>query len=404
MSLTRRSGDSLAVQSGRLTHGGDAARPRIDSIDLLRGFVMIVMALDHTRDFFGAGGLNLRDVAEPALFLTRWVTHFCAPTFIFLAGAAAYLRGARGRSTSELGWFLLTRGMWLILIEFTFVRLAWRFSFDLNAFVFQVIWVIGVSMVFLAGLIRLPRSAVAAIGIGVIAGHNLLDGVHAEQFAAADWIWNFLHQPAVLHERGVVLFPLYSIVPWVGVIALGYAFGPIMLMDRKRRRRWLLALGSGVSIGFVLLRATNLYGDPAPWKIQGDWLATVLSFIDCEKYPPSLLYLMMTLGPMTLALAAFEHARGRVASWIILFGRVPLLYYVAHLYVLHTLAVLYATLRFGNSTWLFGGFPVRRPAHYGLPLPGIYAVWLFVVVALYPACRYFAALKRNRDAWWWGYL
>jgi uncharacterized membrane protein len=404
MSLTRSIDSSLPVQSGALAQAAQAARDRITSVDVLRGAIMVLMALDHTRDFFSPGGMNPRDVAEPALFLTRWVTHFCAPTFILLAGVSAYLSGARGRTTPELSRFLLTRGLWLILVELTVVRLAWRFNFDHTIFVFQVIWVIGASMVLLAGLIHLPRWAIAAVGLGMIAGHNLLDGIRAEHFAVAGWIWNFLHQPALLRGGGAAAYPLYSLVPWAGVMAVGYAMGPIMQLAQARRRRVLLVLGAGVSVGFVLLRATNLYGDPVAWTAHDGWLATALSFIDCEKYPPSLLYLMMTLGPMLLALAAFEHARGRLSAWLATIGRVPLLYYVAHLYLIHALAVIYAAISIGESAWLFAGSPLRKPLNYGMSLPGIYAVWLFVVIALYPACRWFAELKQKRRDWWLSYL
>jgi len=380
------------------------ARTRLNSIDLVRGLVMVVMALDHARDFFGHGGLNPRDVAEPAMFLTRWVTHFCAPTFILLAGMSAHLHGERVQDTRALARFLLTRGLWLVLIELTVVRLAWRFNFDYSALVFQVIWVIGASMIVLAALVHLPRWAIATIGLAMIAGHNLLDGIRPENLGAAGVVWNFLHQPALVRGPYVTVAPLYSLVPWVGVMAAGYAIGPIMQLDAAERRKWLLRIGAGVTLGFVVLRATNLYGDPAPWRVHEGWLATGLSFIDCEKYPPSLLYLMMTLGPMLIGLAACEGVRGRLADWITVFGRVPLFYYVAHLYLLHALAVVYASSVFGDSAWLFGGFPVRRPPAYGLPLPGIYAVWMIAVVALYPLCRRFAALKQKRREWWWSYL
>jgi uncharacterized membrane protein len=369
---------------------------------------MALMALDHTRDFFAAGSMNPRDIAEPAVFLTRWVTNFCAPTFILLAGVSAHLHGARGRSTRETSWFLLTRGLWLILIELTLVRFAWRFNFDLKIFVFQVIWAIGASMVVLAGLVHLPRRFIAVVGLGVILGHNLLDGIHAEHFVTAgwvwSWVWSFLHQPTLLRGGSSAAYPLYSLLPWVGVMALGYAMGPIMELEQARRRRLLLRLGAGVCAGFVVLRASNLYGDPVAWTAQDGWLATALSFIDCEKYPASLLYLMMTLGPAMMALAAVEGARGRLAGWVTTIGRVPLLYYVLHLYLIHGLAVLFATITLGDSTWLFGGAPLRKPVDYGLPLPGVYAVWLSVVVALYPVCRWFAALKQNRREWWWSYM
>jgi uncharacterized membrane protein len=380
-------------------------RPRLDSIDLLRGLVMVLMALDHTRDFFGASGMNPRDVTDPALFLTRWITHYCAPIFIFLAGISACLYGARGRSTGEVSRFLLTRGFWLMLIEFTLVRFGWTFNFYFDFFITQVIWVIGASMVVLAGLVYLPRWAIATIALVMIAGHNLFDGVRAEHFGAAGWIWNFLHQPALLQiGPETKLLARYPLIPWAGVMAAGYALGPVFKLDATSRRRWLVWTGVAVTAGFVALRAVNLYGDPAAWSARSGWLGTVLSFINCEKYPPSLLYLMMTLGPALILLALFERARGRLADWITTFGRVPFLYYVAHIILIHALAVAMAWAVFGDAGWLFGAFPPQKPATYGLSLPGLYAVWFLVVVALYPLCRWFAALKQRRREWWWSYL
>ena len=398
--------DSDAVQRGNYAvQAVTRVRARMDSVDLLRGLVMVLMALDHVRDFFGASGMNPRDVADPALFLTRWITHFCAPVFIFLAGMSAYLYGTRGRSTGETSRFLLTRGLWLILIELTIVRLGWRFSFNLDFFVFQVIWVIGASMVLLAALVHLPRGVIAVIGLTLIAGHNLLDGIRAEQFGAAAWVWNFLHQPDVLRGAGgTIAYPLYSLIPWAGVMAAGYALGPVMQLEADRRRRTLVWLGSAVTGGFLLLRGANVYGDPATWQLHGDWTATVLSFINCEKYPPSLLYLMMTLGPALILLAALEYARGRLAEWVSLFGRVPFFYYVAHIYLIHAAAVLLALAMGADSAWLFGGFPMHKPASYGLPLPAIYCVWGAVVVALYPLCLWFANRKRQGQQWWLSYL
>jgi len=404
MSLARSLDNGFSARSGALIQDQAAARSRINSIDLLRGLIMVVMALDHVRDFFGVSGGNVRDVGDAGLFLTRWVTHFCAPTFILLAGVSAYLYGARGHSTRDTSRFLLTRGLFLIVLELTLIRVAWRFNYDLSIFVFQVIWVLGAAMVVLALLVQLPRWAIAAIGLSIVAGHNLLDGVRAEDLGPAGFVWAFLHQPALLRAGGVGVYPLYSLLPWVGVMALGYALGPIMQREPSPRRRWLFGLGAGICVGFVLLRATNLYGDPAAWTSHESVLSTMLSFIDCEKYPPSLLYLMMTLGPMLMLLALFEGARGRVAGSIITIGRVPLLYYVAHLYLIHALAVLYATVTVGDSTWLFAGAPLRKPAGYGLPLGGLYIVWLLVVVSLYPVCRWFADLKQRRREWWWSYL
>jgi uncharacterized membrane protein len=382
-----------------------AGRVRLDSIDLLRGLVMVLMALDHTRDFFGASGPNPRDIADPALFLTRWVTHFCAPTFIFLAGVSAFLYGERGRSVSQVSLFLLTRGLWLILIELTVMRFCWTFSFPINVFVMQVIWVTGASMVVLAALVHLPRWAIATIGLAMIAGHNLLDGIDAEELGNAAWLWKLLHEPGLIeigpHTR---LFVLYVLVPWSGVMAAGYALGPVFRLDRASRRSFLLGTGAAVTVGFIVLRASNVYGDPDAWSVQESVLATVLSFVDCEKYPPSLLYLMMTLGPALILLALFQRAHGAIAGVVTTFGRVPFFFYVVHVAFIHALAVGFAWITAGDIGWTFGAFLSQKPAGYGLGLPGVYVVWLCVLAALYPPCRAFAALKRRRREWWWSYL
>jgi uncharacterized membrane protein len=413
------------------------ARPRLDSVDLLRGLVMALMALDHARDFFGASGPNPRDVAEPALFLTRWITHYCAPVFIFLAGVSAFLYGARGRSMGEVSRFLFTRGFFLIVIEFTIVRFGWTFSLSATSFLASVIWVIGASMVALSVLIWLPRAVLALFAIGLIAGHNAFDGVRAETLGGAGWLWTILHQPGNVRIGETGVYVLYPLIPWIGVMAAGYALGPIFQRDPAIRRRWLIGLGAALTAGFILLRASNLYGDPAAWQMQENWLSTVLSFINCEKYPPSLLYLMMTIGPALILLAVFEGARGRLehdpqkwmpvlrkrscsnkrveprsdairtdkalARWITTFGRVPFLFYVAHIYLLHLLAGAMVLAIYDDLSWMTAS-PPRKPADYGLSLPGVYAVWLIALAMLYPLCRWFAGLKQRRKEWWWSYL
>ena len=372
--------------------GGPA---RIVSIDVLRGLVMAVMALDHTRDFFGTSGFNPRDVMEPTLFLTRWVTHFCAPTFIFLAGLSAFLYG-RGRSTGELSRFLLIRGLWLILIDLTLIKFGWRFEVDLYRLSAGVIFVIGASMVALAALIWLPRWAIAGVSLIMIAGHNFFDGVRAEELGGASWAWHLLHEPGLVPlGHGVNLYVLYPLIPWIGVMAAGYLLGPVMQLEERTRQRVLFGLGAAVTLGFIVLRATNLYGDPASWTPQQTLLSTVLSFLNCEKYPPSLLYLMMTLGPALMLLASFEHARGAFARLLATFGQVPFFYYVVHLYLIHALAVA--------TTFAMTGVLTRTPT-IGLGLPGIYFVWLLVLVLLYPICRWFAELKERGSGWWWSYL
>jgi uncharacterized membrane protein len=341
-SLTARRG-SLAAKDPSIA----GARPRLDSVDLLRGLVMALMALDHTRDFFTVSGWNPRDVTDPALFLTRWITHFCAPTFMLLAGLAAHLYGARGRSIAELSRFLVTRGFLLILLEFTLVRVAWTFSFGFDQLTAGVIWAIGASMIALAALVYLPRTAIAAVAVGLITGHNLLDGIRAEDLGSASWVWHLLHQPGLVRlGNGTSIFVLYPLIPWIGVMAAGYALGPVMELDAESRHRWLVRLGAAITAGFVLLRATNLYGDPAPWTMQETWFATALSFLNCEKYPPSLLFLMMTLGPAVMLLAVLENVRGRFVQWLTTFGRVPFFFYVTHIYLIHGLAIVFALVTY----------------------------------------------------------
>lgn len=373
------------------------ARARIEAVDILRGLVMALMALDHTRDFFSSGGFNPRDVTEPALFLTRWVTHLCAPTFILLAGLSAYLYG-RGRSKAEVSRFLFVRGLWLILLEFTLIRFAWTFDpLFFNNCIAGVIWVIGASMIALAALIYLPRGAMAAIAIGLIAGHNLFDGVRAADLGAAGWVWHILHEPGRVHIGDhVTVYILYPLIPWIGVITVGYLLGPVMERAPRDRQRVLLGLGAAITLGFVVLRATNLYGDPEAWTVQATPLASLLSFLNCEKYPPSLLFLMMTLGPALMLLAAFERMHGTVAGWLATFGRVPFFFYVVHIYLIHALAVTVA--------WATTGILTAQGSGVGLGLPGIYLVWLAVLVVLYPLCRWFAEKRARGTGWWWSYV
>jgi uncharacterized membrane protein len=380
-------------------------RPRLDSIDLLRGLIMVLMALDHTRDFFGSSAMNPRDVHDPALFLTRWVTHFCAPIFILLAGLSAFLYGTRGRTKQEVSLFLFTRGAWLVLLELTVVLFGWSFNPVFKFFVLQVIWAIGWSMIALAGLIYLPRVALAAFAIVMIAGHNLLDGIRADQLQGFTSLWLLLHEPGFFQPApGVKVLALYPLVPWIGVMAAGYACGPVLTFPERQRRRWLVAAGVSLIGVFVALRAANVYGDPAPWQAYPSLSASVLSFINCEKYPPSLLYLAMTLGPGLIALALFENARGRVAGWLITFGRVPFFYYIAHIYLLHVVAVMAVAFSGGDVAWLFQDPIGTKPDGYGVSLLLIYVLWLGFLLILYPVCRWFAALKQRRQDWWLSYL
>jgi uncharacterized membrane protein len=363
----------------------------VASVDVLRGAVMIIMALDHVRDYLGGATFDPVDLEHttPAYFFTRWITHFCAPTFCFFAGVAAFL-ASRRRTPRSLSVFLVTRGLWLVVAEFTIIRLGWSFDFG-SRIRFLVIWMLGISMIVLAGLVRLPRWLIAAISLVMIAGHDLLDGIDAAPLIdrsggslhapISDWLWSVLHVPN---------YPvLYPVIPWVGVMAAGYGFGPLLLGEPAARDRRLTAIGLGITLGFVALRATNQYGDPTPWTSPH----AVLSFLNTEKYPPSLLFLMMTLGPAILSLPLLERvAPTRVGQAIAVFGRVPFFYYIVHLYLIHAGAILLALA-------VTGGWETNR-----FDLRVVYAAWIFVIAVLYPLCRWFAGVKARRRDGWLSYL
>jgi uncharacterized membrane protein len=394
-----------------------ARRMRIDSVDLLRGAVMVLMLLDHTREFvhsdapfFDAADLSRTTVL---LFITRWVTHFCAPTFVFLAGAGAALQLARGRSKRELSRFLLSRGAWLVVLEFTVVRLGVVFDLDYRAFpgMLQVIWAIGVSMMVLAALIHLRTRWIAALGIAIVALHNLTDPLNVAVASgatpdAAGALWMVLHQPGFIQVLGVRLLVLYPVLPWIGVLLCGYCLGHVYAWEPERRRRLLVRLGAGMVAAFVLLRLTNLYGNPFPWSAQKDAAFTVLSFINTAKYPPSLQFILMTLGPALLVLAWVETVRrGPVGRALVTFGRVPLFFYLLQWFVAHALGLL-LSLAAGKPTGHLFGFPGAHPAQpgAGFGLGVTYLAWAAGVALLYPLCRWFAGVKQRRDDWWLSYL
>lgn len=386
----------------------DARPARLDSIDLLRGIAMVVMALDHVRDFFHYARFDPLDLTQttPVLFITRWVTHHCAPTFVFLAGTGAFLSLGRGKTKADLARFLLTRGLWLIVLELTAVRFGWMFNFDYSFVFGQVIWALGWAMIVLAALIYLPRIALAVVAFGMIALHNAFDGVSPETFGALGWLWQILHvQSPIEFGAGRVFFVIYPLIPWVGVMAAGYLFGSVLQKEEGERRRTLYRIGFGAIGGFILLRAINIYGDPHPWSAQGTMVNTVLSFIDTHKYPPSLLYLMMTIGPAIAVLPLFERWKGVLAGFLTVFGRVPLFFYVLHIPLIHLLAVGGAMLQGFNPSFLFSNdFPGMWGASYGFSLPVVYLVWICVVLALYFPCRWFARVKRRRKDVWLSYL
>ncbi len=380
-----------------------APRRRLDHVDLLRGLVMVIMVLDHVRAYFTEVRFDPTDLARTdlALFATRWITHYCAPTFIFLAGASAWIAGTR-RTRAGLAQFLVSRGFWLILLEATLITFGWYFTSRLTMGVIaQVIWVIGGSMIVLAGLIYLPRAAIAAFGLALVLGHNLFDGIAPEQLGALAPLWRVLHVQGPLEV--VPVFLLYPLIPWVGVMALGYVAGPLVFSPDAAASRRLLWLGVLLTVGFVALRAFGSYGDPHPRLLQGDAALLGMSFLNLTKYPPSLLYLLMTLGPALVALTLLRRARGPLAGVLVTLGRVPFLFYVVHLYVVHGLAVAAGVLQGFQASDMRHLF-LELPQGYGVGLPAVYLIWLGVVALLYPLCRRYAELKATSRAWWLSYL
>ena len=384
---------------------------RVQALDVLRGLVIVIMALDHVRDYFHDSGYAY-DPLNPStttalLYATRWVTHFCAPTFVFLAGVSAWLQGAKGKDPRRLAGFLLTRGLWLVLLEVTVVAFGWSFSIPLLP-VLQVIWAIGWSMVALAALVRLPVQAVLAIGIAIVAGHNLLDPVRASDFGSWAPAWQLLHEQGMVVQDGrPVIFVAYPLLAWIGVLALGYGLGPVFLSPH--RDRTLVRVAVGMLALFVVLRGFNVYGDPRPWAPQDTAGATVMAFLNVAKYPPSLLFVCATLAPMLLLVPLFDRMRGPVADVLRTFGAVPLLAYVAHLYVMHLLAIAAHGAAGHNLDGMFDtirDFFTRPQAlgGTGFPLPVVYAAWLAVIALIYPICRWWAGVKRRRREWWLSYL
>lgn len=375
---------------------------RLDSVDLLRGIVMVIMTLDHARAFFGTSGWDPGfATASAATFLTRWITHFCAPVFVLLAGTGASLSFRRGKPKGELARFLLTRGAWLAALDMTVISFAWFFRIG-APLVSDVMWAIGWSMIVLSFLIFLPVRVTAIFGLVLVAAHNALDGLHASAFGSAAWVWTLLHEQGLIRLPWGDWFAGYPLIPWVGVMALGYALGFILGGDASRRRRRLVAIGVGMIVVFIVLRAANVYGDPQPWSKSPSLVLTVFSFISCHKYPPSLLYLLMTLGPAMLALAALDRARPGARNPLLVFGRVPLFYYVVHLYLIHLAAGIAFLPRLGLAA--FHVDPDARPAAFGVPLGIVYLIWGCTVLAMLPLCRWFAGVKQRRRSIWLSYL
>jgi uncharacterized membrane protein len=389
-------------------------KTRVASVDALRGLVMIIMALDHVRDFFHAAAFQFQpeDLTRTtvAIFFTRWITHLCAPVFMFTAGIGAFFWLSRRRTISELSRFLWKRGLWLIVLELTVLRFAMNFGLFSGVLLLSILWALGWSMIALGFLARLPIRTLAIVSVAVIALHNLADPIQASRFGAAAGLWNILHQIGVFHVGPITALSAYPLVPWFAVMAAGFCFGPILSLNPASRRRSMLRLGLGTIAAFLVIRAINVYGDPQPWSQQGQPVMTALSFLRCTKYPPSLDFLLMTLGPALVLLAMLDRVRLSKTNPLMVFGRVPLFYFLGHFYLAHLLAIPLAFVRYGRAGFLFnpqfpsGNVANPYPPDYGYSLGVVYMIWIGVVAAMYPLCLWFARLKERRSDWWLSYL
>ncbi|MBO9201004.1 MULTISPECIES: DUF1624 domain-containing protein [Niastella] len=383
---------------------------RLHSIDLLRGTVMIIMALDHVRDYFHASAflydptdLSRTDVP---LFFTRWITHFCAPIFTFLAGTSAFLNGTK-KTKNELAFFLFTRGLWLVIAEVLIVTMGWTFNPAYPVLILQVIWALGVSMMVLSALIYLPLTAILIIGLALIGAHNLLD---APPSAHPTFLTAALHEQRILTIKPLTIMMGYPVTPWIGIMLVGYVFGQLYLptYDAGKRRKNLIALGLGAIALFIIIRFINMYGDPHPWSAQKTPVFTLLSFLNTTKYPPSLLYILMTIGPGMLFLAFAERPLNKLSEKVVVFGRVPMFYYLLHIYLIHILAVIAAAISgFNWSDMVLTGW-VSMNAQlqgYGYSLAFVYVLWIIILIGVYPLCKWYDNYKQaNRSKWWLSYI
>jgi len=384
---------------------------RINSIDFTRGVVMILMALDHVRMYFAYGTwyADPTDLGTttPALFFTRWITHFCAPAFVLLAGTSAFLYGIKKTDKKELSLFLFTRGLWLVFVEFAIVNFAWTFDITYSFLILQVIWAIGISMVVLATLVYLPNLAILVFGLVLVFGHNLLDSISASGNDLSDLLWYTLHQHnfLILNSNRIVNF-VYPVLPWIGLMALGYVLGIFYKQDydARTRRKWLLWCGIGLILLFIILRGFNLYGEPNVWREQGSLIFSVISFLNVTKYPPSLHFLLMTIGPTLIFLSMAEAIRHQMEMPVIVFGRVPFFFYIIHLFIIHILAMLFlVTMGRDWSEYVLSAQSIMsgRLSNFGLGLEAVYFIWILVIAFLYPLCGWYRKYKENNPAKWW---
>lgn len=382
---------------------------RVLSIDILRGLVMILMALDHVRDFWSFTNFSPENLEQTygMLFYSRWITHFCAPAFVFLSGVSAYLHmTAKNLEKRDLSKFLASRGLWLILIEVTWVSFAWQL-WTYNSFYLQIIWAIGISMICLAGLIHFPKKVILAISLVMIFGHNLLDGIKPETFGNFYWLWNILHNQTYvvtpsLPIRGFLAG--YPLIPWIGVMALGFSMGPIFTQEMEKRQKDLIKIGGGAVALFLMLRYFNIYGDTAQWTVQERGFAyTIMSFLNTEKYPPSLLFLLMTLGPSLLLMPMMDKMTGKVGSFLQVYGKAPFLFYVLHLPLVHISSYILYYLYYTTDESIFRNHS-SWAASYEPSLLRWYLMTTFFVLLFYYPCKWFGEYRKTHKQWWLSYI
>ncbi|MBL0708694.1 MAG: DUF1624 domain-containing protein [Sulfurimonas sp.] len=385
-------------------------KERFVALDVLRGLTMVIMALDHSRDFFALGFVYYAptdiDLTNLGVFFTRWITHFAAPVFMFLAGIGLFFASGR-RSKNELAYLAISRGVWLIFLELTLVGFFWAFSPE---FIYHpkvaVLFAIGISMIFMGFLIYLPKYLIAIIALTLVFGHNLLDPISAESFGSYSWVWNLLHSPGSFYIGDIEVKVVYPFIPWIGVMALGFLFGPVTKMSREKRKKIFLYTGLALLAFGLVLRYTNIYGDPALWREYATFSSTMMSFLNFTKYPPSLIYLSVFIGIAMILISLFDRDLGSWSNPLRDFGQVPFFFYVIHIPLLHLGGIALATLVFGDASWLFGVPLGHSPEgfSYASQLAPTYIAWVLALVLLYYPSRWFADLKKKRKDWWLSYL
>lgn len=393
------------------------ASKRIESIDIVRGIAMVIMALDHVRDYFHINAftddpLNLA-TTTPLLYFTRWITHFCAPIFVFLSGTSIYLQSLR-KTKKELSSFLIKRGLWLIFVEFVIIAFAWTFNPFYNFIPMQVIWAIGISMVILGLAIRLPYHIVLVLGLVIVFGHNLLDIPEAASGFKANFWWDLLHHgnfAAYAYMPNHFFVIVYPFLAWTGLMMLGYCAGIFFTpaYSAERRQKIICRLGIALILFFIVVRFINIYGDPVAWSTQKNSLYGFLSFMKVNKYPPSLLFMCITIGPAFLLLAFMEKIKNRFTNIMIVFGRTAFFYYIIHLYLIHLLGAVVFFAK-GNSMQQAIDSMQNLPFLFLIPGQGfglaiVYGVWAAIIIALYPLCKWYDKYKTShKEKWWLSYL